>query len=308
MPAAPVAPIFRKAHGLNNKVNPVRLAEGVDPKESVDLAAAVNIEIDNTGRISRRKGYTKVLDVQAEDIFCDGWSCLFREGDTLYNLHNDYTASAIYTPLTSGLRLYYTTVGAEIYFSNGVEKAIFNCMVGLARTWEAGEYVGPATSREMIETPAGTHLALYRARLYLAQGSLVLYTEPFAYAWVDMTRNFIQLPAAVTAIMPVNDGIFFSTEKGIYFYAGMLPEEFMPRKVFDHPVIDGSQVKTTIGKLSGNESDDTAWVFMTEKGVCICKAEGIVFNMTESKLVYPRGGRFGAGVIINDRYLGFIQS
>jgi hypothetical protein len=303
---APTINIFKKATGLNTEIDPTRLP--FDPEEGVvDLAAAVNIEIDTTGRISRRKGFQNVYGNHAHSLFCDGWSCLFVEDTSLFELKEDFSVIEVFTGLTPGKRMYYTSVGSEIYFSNGSEKGIFSCVLGTAQLWTSNDYVGPVTTRELSETPAGTHLCFYRSRIYLAQGSVVYYTEPFAYAWVDFTRNFLQLPAPLTASLPVVDGIYFSTEKGIYFYQGYTPEEMMPKRVCEKPAIDGTQVRTTLGALEGSSNDMPIWIFTTEDGIIAAAEEGKIRNLTKDRVSYPAGGKTGAGVIYKNRYLGIIN-
>ena len=59
-------PVFTTTSGLNNKVDPTRISD-------TDLAVALNVDLDDSGRISRRKNFTTtgcVLD--AKGLYSNG--------------------------------------------------------------------------------------------------------------------------------------------------------------------------------------------------------------------------------------------
>jgi predicted GIY-YIG superfamily endonuclease len=47
--------------------------------------------------------------------------------------------------------------------------------------------------------------------------NVLWYSEPFAYNWWDMARNFIPLSYHVRMVRSVRDGLYVGDEKGVYF-------------------------------------------------------------------------------------------
>lgn len=78
------------------------------------------------------------------------------------------------------------------------------------------EYTDPPLPGELIQ--------LYRGRLYYVRDNILWYTEPHAYEHTKPT-NFIQFQEAITNVMPVDDGIFVTTD-ALYFLEGRDPEGF----------------------------------------------------------------------------------
>jgi hypothetical protein len=299
---APIVTIYKKTRGLNNKVDATRLVFEVQ-EGLIDLAAAVNVEIDPTGRISRRKGYQRIYTGPAHSLFWDGWSCLFCAGSSMYQLLENLSATQISTGITENTRMYYAQVGAEIYWMNGFEKGIFNCPVGVNRSWIGNDYVGPDINRSFTDVPIGTSLVYYRSRVYVAVGNVIWYTEPFAYSWVDRARNYLILPGNVSEM--------FATEKGFYvsipekdttlFISGETVKDLTPKRVCEG-IIAGTVAKVDLNSAGMEGEQGYGYFFTTRKGVYVAKDGGVVSNLTRDRLTYPATTK-GAGLVNEDKYI-----
>lgn len=292
---------LRSSRGLNNKVDPVRVA--YDPSVGVtDLTEAVNIVHDYTGAISRRLGYT-ATDITSEchSLFCEGGECLFVTGNALCVLANDFR----YTPIrnvTVGANVSYAQVGEKIYYVNGHEKGFV--MNSLSYDWaKAPDPRYPDATRTHIDPPIGTIVRLFNARIYIAQGNVVWHSEPFGYNLFDPARGYFVTPGRVTMIRPVKQGLFVSTESRTYFYRGVVPEEFIVETAALYPVIEGTDAEADGSNiLNGELGLGVLGIWTTPQGICIGLPSGEVVNLTLNKLDYPNALR-GAGLCTDEKYI-----
>jgi hypothetical protein len=122
---------FKSFTGLRSD----RPQERFDP---TDLSVATNVNIDNSGGIALRDGYTLVPTVAAgakHSAWSDdtGTIGLYVMGSSLYSMNAYLTSTAVMTGLTPGLRMAYWRVLNRVYFSNGAQTGVFEN--GAVRSW-----------------------------------------------------------------------------------------------------------------------------------------------------------------------------
>jgi hypothetical protein len=90
--------------------------------------------------------------------------------------------------------------------------------------------------------PVGTITAYWRGRVLVAQGNVLWASRPMVPHLADW-RDFKALGAAITAIQPVDDGVYVGTAEDLLFLAGAAWDEltYMPTK--RGPVVLGSGVE-----------------------------------------------------------------
>ena len=116
-----LANVFQGTRGLNIKVDPVRTTAGED--EYVWLSSCLNVDVDDTGRLSRRKGFTLLQAGSWHSLFpCSGYM-LGVKGNGLYRI-NGATSVGIRN-VTTGNRMSYAKafdgIREVIYYMNGAE-------------------------------------------------------------------------------------------------------------------------------------------------------------------------------------------
>lgn len=87
----------------------------------------LNVDLTNSGELSRRKGYTSVLASPSEKLhsmFSVGELTVFLQGTTLKRLHRDYSTTTIRTGLDPDNPISYTGVNGRIYYSNEIDTGI----------------------------------------------------------------------------------------------------------------------------------------------------------------------------------------
>lgn len=118
--------------GIRNTVAPERV-RGTPGRDGslVDLVAAVNVDLDDSGALARRAGQQLVVAGAAHSLWANDDDCLFVQDGRLYRLHRDLS----HTLLADGLAaapLSYVAVNGRIYFSNGVQSGVLD---GACREW-----------------------------------------------------------------------------------------------------------------------------------------------------------------------------
>jgi hypothetical protein len=304
--------LFRATSGLNTRIDPARLR--YDPQSGVqELAVAYNIDIDDTGRISRRKGYTQRSATAAHSLFAHKDLCFFVSGSMLYMLHSDYSTTALMA-VTADARMSYAPVNKQVFFVNGFEKGIFED--GSISAWELpSTFVGPNTTRTFIGPPTGSIVQYYRGRVYVVQANFVFYSEPYDFGRFDPARNFLPFEHDIVLFRAVTDGFWIGTKMGMEFVAGSKPEDFQRNSVTDVPPVQYTDVPFS-GRLELTEagipmidlsSADTSLMWLSAAGICYGGASGNFYNLTRAKLAELPAGRTGAGTIIDGRYIGLVD-
>ena len=301
--------IFKGSSGLNTKTDPHRVF--LDPETGIsDLAVAVNVDHDRTGRVSRRKGYSFTsIDDPVHSLWCENGPCLFVTGTTLCELHSDYTLTILAT-VTADARVRYFQLGQRAYWSNGFEKGYIEA--GANHDWVRGDYVGPTTTRNLSDPPLGHLIAYGHGRAWIAQETVCWYSEPYDIGAFDLARNFFPFLTRITMVHPVDDGVYFSDRRATYFSEGTDPKVMKLVPIANYPVIEGTDTPLDMGKfgdgsfpgLARAQSPGVIWT--SPQGVCVGAYNGMHINLTWNKVTYPSSLR-GGSVCFDGRYVATLE-
>lgn len=292
--------VFTTATGINNKIDPVRIRfkDGIS-----DLAKAINVDIDPSGRITRRAGY----QLRASG----NYNSLYKYKDFMYvvknnylgMLHNDYSFTPI-VKIQNTEKISYIDIENTLYFANGfqngkiIDKTYYD--------WVASDYVGPETTKTFSSPPIGNLLELYNGRMFIAQeiaeNYILWFSQPFAYNWYDLERNFFLFNSPITMLKAVSDGLYIGTTTETYFLSGAYPEEFSLKVVSSSGVIRNSAVRYMAYKTPYREILFDKVIFWgSPEGIFIGGNSGKIFNITFDRIVYPKINS-GTGFIHNNKY------
>lgn len=294
-------PWFKQTVGLNDKIDPGRLV--YTEKDGVlELAEAYNVDIGESGDISRRLGYTTTaVTASSHSLFCDGGVCLFVTGGALCVLAEDMS----YTPIrnvTTGVRMSYCQMGDVTYYMNGSERGVVKN--GSSWSWDKPSTVRyPDSTRVYIDPPTGSIVKSYAGRVWIAKGNVLWYSEPFLYNTFNAARGYIAFPGKIVMVAPVIDGIYVSTEAMTYFIQGADPNKMQLVKVSNYGAIIGTDVTVDgIAVNNGKYSSLLMPMWTTNQGICLGLQGGQVANLTYDRLTYPRVTEGGA-VYTGKRYI-----
>jgi len=287
-----VVDMVKETAGLNDKDDAARIGDK-------ELSAASNVNIDRTGRISRRSGFVSVLAKGGHSIFSCGNYCLFVDDTNLCVLNPDYSWTAIGT-VSFGAKVDYYKLGDTIYYLNGHERGTVIDRVYTA--WNAASYVGPATTKTYSDPPIGKFLDLYNGRMFIAKDDVLWYSQPFAYAWFNLARNYVPMPGRLVMMRAVKGGIFVSTEDEQYFLGGSKPDEMTFEKVAEYPAIEGTVTRVDFSRVGDGSMGGIGLIWASQKGICLGSPGGDFKNISQTKISFS-GGRVGAGLLRDGKYI-----
>jgi hypothetical protein len=183
-------------------------------------------------------------------------------------------------PQAASLRLYLSTPnGAELYH-------IADIPIGTAEyVISAGRYDdGNVLDLAHIQPPSpGEIIRSYKGRMYVAADSHVFYSDPFEpdHFRADGT---LQFPVSVRIMEPVDNGIFFATDKETFFYSGIPDDGFQVTKVLPYGAISGTGFTLP---------DREGVLWQSQRGLIMGANDGSVNNLQE-KNVATESGTSGA--------------
>jgi len=134
--------------GLRNDVDPERFG-------LTDLTVGTNIDLDKSGRISRRAGYALMRAGATHSLWAQGGLGVFVSGSTLYRLSDAYGAVVLRTGLTVGARMSYLPLNDSLFFSNGYERG--ELRFGTLHSWGLDVPAPPAAVVTVGSMTAGIY-------------------------------------------------------------------------------------------------------------------------------------------------------
>jgi hypothetical protein len=145
-------------------------------------------------------------------------------------------------------------------------------------------YVYDSSGRERVPIystpmPGCSIIHYYRGRIYGAAGSVLWYSEPYAYGRVMRQTNFFQFPAEISIVISVPDGIYLVADRH-YFMAGNDVTTFEAVRGWPYKAIKGTAVSIP-------NSRDVMW--MSERGVVRASLGASIKNLQEDHVAVDLG-------------------
>lgn len=292
-PQLPDSVVLGQFAGLKNTVAPERLT-------AQELEKALNVDIDDSGQVRRRRGYTLAAAGSYHSLYAALGRVYGVKNSQLGLINPDYSFTAIVA--ASDRPISYTTVAETIYFSSATHAGTIT--ENVYAPWGAavdGVWLSPvitptdtlgAISGRMLHTPPkATQVEAYSGRIYLALDKTLWATELYQYHYTDRTRNFMQLEDPITLVMAVNDGLYVGTDRGLYFLKGVFGK-FQLQLVAPGKVLSGSGVRAPAEQVhpaarQGAVPAGEAIVCMTENGVIAGFDGGTCYNLTSDRMIFP---------------------
>ena len=104
-------------------------AERLKPE---DLVEAVNVDLDDSGRPSRRGGQVTHIAGNVHSLWSDGVTCLYVSDGGMYSLFPDFSTKLVALGLSEA-PMAYLSVNERIYHSDGRRSGVFDG--GAVRSW-----------------------------------------------------------------------------------------------------------------------------------------------------------------------------
>ena len=296
---------MRGSSGLNTQSDAARSTYSKSQSRStgaqgiVDFSACMNVDISDKYRVSRRRGITRQVSLNAHSLYPVGERyCLFVSGPNLNLLLPSLTEYETVATVTPGMRLSCFVLDGVAYWSNRAQQG--KIIDGANVPWAMGDVVSNNKTRVFYDPPNGKLLGYYNGRAYIvdAQDSrIVWYSEEYGPDVFALGDSFLSFESSVIMLRPVSGGIYVGEHDRTWFLSGADPQSFIWGIVDDHmalPYSDKTAVGTMIENkwLSGGKAEVAFW--LTNEGVMFGDSAGQVQNITETKIDLPTPSTAGA--------------
>ena len=226
--------------GINNVDDPVRLshlpvriATG-GYKAAYPLTQARNVDIDNTYKLSSRLGRTKLISgVDAHSGWSEEEKGFFVDGDTLYQLQDDFSITTIRSGLTLGARMSYARFNDRVYYCNGYE-------CGYVLNYENYTYKNPDLEFKK-PLPAGKFINVFMGCIYTSVRNTLYISDPLC-DYYDVRTGYRRFANDVTMIRSIDDGIYVADNQ-TWFLKGLSNEDFEKLDAYPYGVIPYTDMK-----------------------------------------------------------------
>ncbi len=285
--------VMKGSTGQNNRVDPVRLK--FDPDTGmVELSETKNVDIDDTGRISRRLGQTIISSLPSQ-VWCDkaaGFVVQQRTSDAaIFQLNPDATipASPVVSGLVKGERIGFWQAGVKTYWSSLSAHGVIE--EGINAAWPGYTHVGASTQRVFYPAPYGNKICVFKGRMWIAVGPNIWVSEYLAFGKFRFAKTVIPFKSDVLMMKPVENGVWVSDSEQTGFIADegkfealkWIKKSSYPAHEFSEN-IELTDYSDTYLQLSG-----LCATWSSNEGKCIGTPEGLLIVPTKNKLYYPTG-------------------
>lgn len=286
--------IFSGATGLNTVDDPVRLP--FQENGMTDLQVAINISIDQSLRVNRREGVTELQSGSFHSLYSKGNGCFVIKDDSLYQVAVDGSLTGIRSDLTLNKRMDFERAGPRFYYCNGFERGFIKD--GVSNVWNIGTYIGPDTNRHFSGPMSGNHLSVFGSRLFIAEGKVLWWSEPYNYSLYNKAESFAQFNSEILMVKPVAGGIFVSTKNRVVFLGGTNPLEFTMQDVTNYPAVEWSDaIELVSASELGFKSSGLCALWASPEGAILGFPSGDTFNLNKEKIIYPENAKEGFGCL-----------
>jgi len=323
--------VFVGALGLTTRRDPARLR---NDDGQAELPQAVNVDISDTARVSRRRGFVKRSSAGGHSLSRECDPVLLVSGGKLCRLAPDFSVKALATLQKPERTMRFKQVPTgEIYFGNEIDRGVYLPETDTVMPWTADltsldgslttinqlrqQYFDGAidfveysegvedalrSTEEHYHSPLPPrHLEFYRGRLFISYDSFVLYSAPWIYDWFDLAEGYFPFDSRVTFLRRTTDGLFVGTESGVFFLGGAGPDEFTVSRVSNDTPVEHTDVYVRGQDVSDEVRGDAA-MFTSHRGVTLAGPEGLLIDFTKDRIDLPRAPR-GAGIVYRGAYL-----
>lgn len=197
-------------------------------------------------------------------------------------------------PGVTNKAMYLTTPNGDVLYQAGI---MTNNTTSFTYQNDSSELALPLTTQFMGPPPAGHLVGYYYGRMYVAVGSDLFYSEPYAYELFDR-RKYLSFDSRITMFAPVssensrdNAGIFLGTERSTTWLAGEGPEDFKAVAGPNYGVVMGAMDYVDGSMFTdGSSGARMLPMWMSTRGICVGLAGGMVQNVTQARYQISASG------------------
>lgn len=290
----PEVPFFRASQGLNVRLAESRL-QAAGEAGVCELASAVNVLHDETGRLVKRAGITLIAPGAFHSLWCKKGLCFVCKDESLYRVTSGGSLIGLRGNVGAA-RMAYLVLNRECYYTNGLVNGVIRDDQSFA--WPIGTYTGPLTSRQFSPAPLGRHLEYFSGRVFIAEGKVLWMSEPWSPGLFDLSSGFVQFESDIKMIRATKQGMFVSDSESTWFLRGQDVKEWEQVQVLNYPAFEYSLATQELQGLQvGLETPEACSFWSTKKGLVAGAADGSVFLLNDRKIKFPSNAGSGATLV-----------
>jgi len=294
---------LRSCSGQNTAVPPSRCAYNADTG-AWESPLLLNVDIDDTGRLTRRRGFDEVEAGAWHSLWGNGDLGYVVNGSTLYEINEAGVKLALKTDMLPGFPVSYAAVDDAVYWCNGGQNG--KIVEHQAVSWSGVSYPYTDAVREISDVPVGHLVAYHAGRLFVAVDNVVYFTEGAGfYDYCDLEANHLPFyDSKVLLLLAVDDGLYVGTDAGVEFVGGMDPAQFQYRRVTSRRPVPGVGVVAQ-GEHIDSDIPGNVALWADSLGVTLGMNGGVVRSITKDKLIMPAASS-GCGILYDKRFVALL--
>lgn len=293
---------FTTCLGLNTASAPESLSYNGETK-AWEAASLVNLDVVEDGRrMKTRPGYSLAKTGEWRDGFTSpGGRAYAVKDDTLVEVLSDLSTRNLVVLDTYG-RVSWTSLDTLVFWTNGVESGMIRD--GEAVAWGGKTYPESSEAGRYVSPPTGVALAGFAGRVWIGEGNILHYTDGDDAQFYQDAANYLEMPAAITVLSPVDDGLYVGTEAGVWFLSGSDPTNGMQMVlVSSDPAIPGSSLPVRSDDIAPKQTPAGATIWTSRNGIVFGLKNGTVIQPTKDRVVLDIPAQVGAACLIGRRYV-----
>jgi len=148
----------------------------------------------------------------------------------------------------------------------------------------------------------GQFVRWHNARLYVASGDTLYYSDAFRPHLTNLATNFIQFSEEISFIEPTMGGIYVGDARGVWFLDGGDPVKFVAKRVSACRAIPGSSLVIPNEHFDQKVINTTVPVAMwlSTSGYAVGTAEGAIFEVNADIIRVPLATRGSSAFAIRN--------
>jgi len=288
-----------KFSGINNVDDPTRLAYALVNYEKIfPLSQALNVDIDNSNMLKSRPGRVKLASgSDVHSYWSDAGKAFWVDGDSLYQMLNDFTGRLIRTGLSLKARMSYANFNDKTYYCNGIQG-------GYVQNYENYSYMNPSIEfKEPL--PVGKFIDVFMGCVYTSVEDTLYIGDPLC-DYYDTRYGYRRFANPIKMIRAIDDGVFIGENK-VWFLKGMANEDFDRLDAYPEAPIPYTDLRKPADWFGYNVKGDIA-IWTGDDGICVGDNSGNVRNETRERYVFTHRNNGAAFVRDIDQVKHYVNS
>lgn len=180
--------------------------------------------------------------------------------------------------------------GTQVYLSgpNGSQLFVAGFTPGAAFSYlgTADNLTVPCRTEHQMPAMAGRLMVGWNGRVLVADGTVLRASLPYQPELFNGLGDFYQFTAPITAVQPVDDGVWVGTERELAFLAGSSFDALSYRSVSNEPVVLGSGVSAPgdmVGLGEGRRGSGAAMLCILGGSIACGFNGGELYRITQGR-------------------------